>query len=219
MIFKKENKEITLTTTRGEVKLRIRRGKRKSITFSYNVDEQLFIVKAPYLTSLKVVKDIFYEKEKSILALIDKTVSKTTFGDSLYMYGKSYPISELNSLLKTKKAINSLDDFYKVSKKSFQLYLNSRVAHYQEVMNISRVYKVSVRTMKTRWGVNSLKTNRLTFASMLIHYSQETIDSVVIHELVHDEIRGHGKDFYEKLTRYCPYHKQASLKLRKNIYE
>ena len=44
----------------------------------------------------------------------------------------------------------------------------------------------------------------LTFSFVLIHYSKEVIDSVVIHELAHDLFFDHSSNFYNVVYNYCP---------------
>lgn len=83
-------------------------------------------------------------------------------------------------------------------------YYTGRVRHFEGLMGIKRPYKVRVRNMSSRLGVNSAKTYSLTFSLYLYHFSPEVVDSVVVHELAHHFVRDHSKRFYDALLPYCP---------------
>ena len=86
-------------------------------------------------------------------------------------------------------------------------------------MGVTSSYRVRVRQMKTRWGVNNQRTLSLTFALCLVHYSKEIIESVVIHELAHDKVRNHSKNFYKIVLAYYPDYYFYHKKLTKGQYK
>ena len=86
-------------------------------------------------------------------------------------------------------------------------------------MGITHTYKIRVRKMKSRYGSNSRKTMSLAFNLSLVHYSPEIIDSVIIHELVHDKVFNHSEKFYNEVYKYCPNYKALKRKLNKGIYQ
>jgi predicted metal-dependent hydrolase len=47
----------------------------------------------------------------------------------------------------------------------------------------------------------------------------EIIDYIVIHELAHLKIRGHGPDFRELVRQYTPDYRQHEKWLRENAYK
>lgn len=59
-----------------------------------------------------------------------------------------------------------------------------------------------IRNMKTRWGSCNTKTGRIWFSLQLAVRPIECIEYVVLHELIHLKIPGHGKDFKEMLDSY-----------------
>ncbi len=69
--------------------------------------------------------------------------------------------------------------------------------------------------MKTRWGTNSKKTHTLTFSMMLIHYDEEVIDSVIVHELAHYFYFDHSKNFYNVVRKYYPNYDEVQSRLKK----
>lgn len=80
--------------------------------------------------------------------------------------------------------------------------ISSRVRFYEKLMNVTPSYKVRIRNMSSRYGVNSRRTYTLTFASTLFHYPLEIIDSVVIHELAHHFVFDHSSSFYDIVYRF-----------------
>jgi len=71
---------------------------------------------------------------------------------------------------------------------------------------------------RSRYGVNSLRTHRLTFALELAYYAPAIIDSVIVHELAHDFERNHGPRFYAIVYAHCPDYKKLYASLRKHRY-
>ena len=62
-------------------------------------------------------------------------------------------------------------------------------------------------------GTDSSGKKILTFNENLIHFSLDLIDQVVVHELCHDFYQNHSKQFYDKLSLYCPDYKLRKEKL------
>ena len=103
-------------------------------------------------------------------------------------------------------------------KKWFLEYITSRNQYYEQVMGIRTPYKVRVRKMTTRYGSNSKSTHSITYSMVLMHYSCEIIDSVIVHELAHHFVRDHSKKFYNVVYQYCPNYKALHKRLRKGEF-
>ena len=76
-----------------------------------------------------------------------------------------------------------------------------------------RAKEIRVRTLKTMWGNCHPKEGRLTFSATLAAMPQEVIDGVVAHEYIHFSVRGHGGEFYRRLTEISPDYKELSRAL------
>ena len=61
--------------------------------------------------------------------------------------------------------------------------------------------RVMVRCQKTRWGSCSAR-NTISLNEKLLYLPQHLVDYVLLHELVHTRIAGHGADFWRELERY-----------------
>lgn len=62
---------------------------------------------------------------------------------------------------------------------------------------------IRINSAKTRWGSCGHK-NSLNFSWRLVMAPVEIIDYVIVHELVHTEIKNHSKKFYKKLEGLMP---------------
>ena len=62
----------------------------------------------------------------------------------------------------------------------------------------------TVRDMHTRWGSCNTRTHHVNFSLMLATRSDTELDYVILHELVHTVVPGHGADFYALMDRFMP---------------
>jgi predicted metal-dependent hydrolase len=65
---------------------------------------------------------------------------------------------------------------------------------------------VSLRDPKTRWG-SATRTNRLSFSWRLILAPPRALESVVVHELAHLRVFGHGPAFWAVVGSRMPDHR------------
>lgn len=62
----------------------------------------------------------------------------------------------------------------------------------------------TVRDMTSRWGSCNTKTGKITLNLQLVRYPQICLEYVILHELCHLRVHGHGPDFKALLDRYMP---------------
>jgi hypothetical protein len=74
--------------------------------------------------------------------------------------------------------------------------------------------RVLVKNQKTRWGSCSEKNN-INLNVNLIQLSEELIDYVIFHELVHTKIKDHSNLFWEELSKFVKDPKSLDKKLRR----
>lgn len=89
------------------------------------------------------------------------------------------------------------------------------IAHAYEIAMGVTVARVSVRSMKTRWGSCTPKTATIRIARELAAYPVECLDMVVAHELVHLLEPSHNQRFHALLDMYCPNNRALSQRLKK----
>ena len=92
--------------------------------------------------------------------------------------------------------------------------LRDMVHAYEIAMGIT-VARVSVRSMKTRWGSCTPKTATIRIARELAAYPIECLDMVVAHEFVHLLEPSHNQRFHALLDTYCPDNRSLSQRLKK----
>ena len=74
--------------------------------------------------------------------------------------------------------------------------------------------ELRTRWMKSRWGSCSYYDKRITINKALVIATQESIDSVLLHELVHFLHHDHSVAFYAQLTAIMPAYKQYHEQLK-----
>jgi predicted metal-dependent hydrolase len=75
--------------------------------------------------------------------------------------------------------------------------------------------KIRISSARTRWGSCSSR-GTLSFTYRLVMTPPEVVDYVVLHELVHTQIRNHSKTFWTRLGKLMPDYKRRLTWLKKN---
>ena len=196
----------------------VTRKRMRSIRYTYK--DGVFKVSAPYMfvTQAKIVQGL----DKFADTLIKADARSIASGsDFIYILGTRVPLQESGEIKFTDGSViqyKDRADLDKKLKKWFLPYITNRVRYYEQVMEIKKPYSVHVRKMTTRYGSNSSQTHSLSFSMILLHYSREVIDSVIVHELAHDKVRDHSKKFYDVVYKYCPDYKALHKRLRKGEF-
>lgn len=184
----------------------------------YSFRDGQFVVSCPHFTS---TRSIIRGLEKHFKSLIDKNVSSKAEGENfIYIFGYRYEINGSGSIPLSngeKLEYKDMDDLKKKITKWFKGYLEYRTYYYEQLMKTDH-YKVHLKKMSSRYGSNSLKTHSISYSTLLIHYSKEIIDAIIVHELAHHFQRNHSSNFYKIIYQYCPDYKTLHNKLRKGEF-
>ena len=78
-----------------------------------------------------------------------------------------------------------------------------------------RCSTIRLRRMKTRWGSCNTRTAAVTLNTELVHYPQECLRYVIIHELCHLYVPNHGPRFHELMDRFCPSWREIRARLNR----
>ena len=170
----------------------------------YRFQNGAFLITCPKRVSEKMIKSGL---EKYARRLINTSpVNKGETADSITIFGEVYPLSESGLFSLPNQEVvryKNKEDLHKKLKKWFLNYLNERNRYYGHLMNAPE-YTVKARNMRTRYGTNNKHAQTITYALVLMHYSIEIIDSVIVHELTHCFVYNHSDNFYRLLYKYCP---------------
>lgn len=195
----------------------ITRKRMKNVTYRFRNGQ--FLISAPWY----VTKSTFLAGLDRFAAKLINHENKKTDGrgkNYIYLLGDKYEVGPMGVLSfgGTTIVYSGTEDLDKKLKKWFLKYITQRVRHYQTLMGLEE-YKVRVQKMSTRFGSNSKQTKTLNFALILMHYSQEIIDSVVVHELAHEIVFNHSTQFYNVVYRYYPQYDICHYKLKKGEFK
>lgn len=84
---------------------------------------------------------------------------------------------------------------------------------WQKNLNV-KVSKVTIKDTRSQWGSCNRKTHNISISVWLGAFSEDCIESVVVHELVHFLERGHNARFYGYMDKYYPNWRECSKKLK-----
>jgi predicted metal-dependent hydrolase len=190
----------------------------KSRYIRYYFKDGYFKVSCPYLTSKKKIEeglDKFYD------SLVKRNPKHNAIGeDFIYLLGHKiaiYDAGEINFTDGSKLIYKDKNDLLKKTTKWFKEHITARTRYFEKMMKIPE-YKVRVRDMSTRYGSNALATHSITYATVLMHFSKEIIDAIVVHELAHYYQRNHQSKFYKIIYKYYPDYDLYHKKLRKGEF-
>lgn len=98
-------------------------------------------------------------------------------------------------------------------RKVVEAFVPELVAKWEPVLGV-RVNKLAYRNMTSRWGSCQPSTGRVCINTRLALYPPECLEYVVVHELCHLRVHGHGPEFWALVERCLPNYKQAKAKLK-----
>lgn len=183
----------------------------------YRFIDGAFTVSCHRLTPMNMIKgglDKFADK------LINRSVDVQGEGDDfIYLLGKRVALTYPGTIKFLHETISfeNKEQLHKKLKRTFLSYLSERTMKYALMMG-APLYEVKLRDMRTRYGTNNRSTETITYATMLIHYAPETIDSVIMHELTHCFVYNHSESFYRLLYKNCPNYDDLRNKLVRAVF-
>ena len=165
---------------RGCVGMRIIRSKRRTLAVEILRSGEA-VVRAPYSVSAEKINEFLYEHSEWIEKHTKKRLE--------YLKNNPEPTAEEIEILR-KKAKAELPEIVEKYAKLTGLFPS----------------KVTVTSAKTRFGSCSTKGS-VCFSLYLMNKPKETIEYVVLHELVHLKHHNHSAAFYKEIEKYMPDYK------------
>ena len=87
-------------------------------------------------------------------------------------------------------------------RKEAKEYLPNRLAELAEDYRF-KYNRVFIKNHRSRWGSCSAQNN-INLSLHLMRLPDELIDYVILHELVHTEVKNHSSAFWDRLAKVCP---------------
>ena len=198
-----------------EVEVIIEKKRIKNIYFRINDEGKLYIT-CPTLTPKFEINRLIEKNYKSIENMYKKYKLKSKKKDKVLYLGKELSFIEYKGIILTDDTIyaSSIDKANKYLEKiSLDIFQERMNLYINEFPNIPK-FRLRIRKMKTRWGVNNLRSKTITLNSMLIHHPVESIDYVIVHELSHFYHMDHSRAFWNEVEKHYPNYKKSRKELR-----
>jgi predicted metal-dependent hydrolase len=147
-------------------------------------------------------------------------------GEKFLFLGRSYPLTivpyqrtalifDRTSFRLAKSALPEAEEtFVRWYKEQAKLLLFKQVLTFAILYNF-QYQKIRTTSARTRWGSCS-SSGTLSFTYRLVMAPLEVIEYVVLHELVHTQIKNHSEIFWHKLAELMPDYKTRLAWLKKN---
>jgi len=199
-----------------------------------NIDAEL-IVRAPFNTSEEIINKVILkhkdklEKIKEEVQLKNLKFNKKEFvdGERFLYLGDYYNLKLVDNpeiLLDFKDEFLLSKKYLSYAKNIFIIWYKRRA--YEKISQRVKWYaqtngfeynKINITNAQKRWGSCSHQGN-LSFTWRLIMAPLAIIDSVVVHELAHLEVKNHSKEFWNKVGSLDPEYKEHKDWLKNNGY-
>ncbi len=219
----------------AEVKIdKIIRTRRRTVALVVMPDASI-VIRAPHGVSLDYIQNFvnqksgWIEKKQKFIAEIvrKRDPKKFTDGEKFYLAGEKLSLkiqpgakpkvwSEGGSLNITEACIANplkyLSTWYRVQAKNI---IPGRVQMFAVKWGF-KFKSIQINGAKSRWGSCGHK-NSLNFSWRLVMAPIEIIDYVIVHELVHTEIKNHSPKFYSRLEEVMPDYNSREKWFKQNI--
>ena len=186
------------------IKIDIKRKSIKNLHIYVKPPEGDVLVTAPYRTSDAAIRRFIIERidwiRKSQIKVREQIGAREQRKDHIFLAGGqrlkndgTYTASELSAILRER--------------------ITLMLPELEQLTGL-HAGRISIRSMKTRWGSCTVKTGDIRINSGLIYYPDDCLRYILLHELLHIRFPNHGRDFKETLSGYMPDWREKRAKLR-----
>lgn len=208
--------------------------RRKSIALHITENATL-VIRAPYFTTQHTIKDVvkrhykwIIRKRNEILIFNSyKPLIKFIKGEKYLYLGEYFELETIdtqsNELVFKRKFFLSKHLLFDARKIFIEWYIKKAKEIIPQrlselaLKNNFKYRRVKITRAVKRWGSCSNNGN-LNFSWRLVMAPPNVIDYVIIHELVHLEIKNHSKEFWTRVEFLMPEYKHQQEWLRTNQY-
>jgi len=218
--YSRDFMDVLINDQRIEVII-IRKKTNKNTYLRVKEDGKIYITTNNFVT-LKAIMKIIKDNENYVIEALRKKEKEKKYNEKFYYLGKEYDIIYMNSSEVTvgeeKIFMSKKIDPEKWLKKQAQIIFKEELDKIFNTFPLTIPYPtLTIRSMKTRWGVCNVKTKRVTLNFNLIKRDIRYLDYVIVHELSHLIYPDHSKDFWNLVSDIEPNYKELRKGL--NDYE
>jgi len=112
-----------------------------------------------------------------------------------------------------KKRQEILDGWYRQRLKEI---VPGIIAQYEKIMKV-KVNEFGIRKMKTKWGTCNIEAKRIWLNLELVKKSQQYIEYIVVHEMVHLLERHHNERFMAYMDEFMPQWRGVKEELNRSV--
>ena len=196
--------------------------KRQKNTYIRVKEDLNIYVTTNYFTTKDDILKLIENNKTSISRMITRQEKKQQSEKEFTYLGKKYSLVLINSKeitlgLETILYNNSENLHKWLVKQANSIFLEELNKMYN-IFPINIPYpSLTIRKMKTRWGVCNTKTKRVTLNLELIKKDLKYLDYVIVHELAHLVYPNHQHEFWSLVGQVIPNYK--GLRKELNNYE
>lgn len=196
--------------------------KRQKNTYIRVKEDLNIYVTTNYFTTKEDILKLIENNKTSISRMITRQEKKQQSEKEFTYLGKKYNLVLINSKEITLGLetilYNNLENLHKwLVKQANSIFLEELNKMYN-IFPVNIPYpSLTIRQMKTRWGVCNTKTKRVTLNLELIKKDLKYLDYVIVHELAHLVYPNHQYEFWSLVGQVIPNYKELRKEL--NNYE
>ena len=196
--------------------------KRQKNTYIRVKEDLNIYVTTNYFTTKDDILKLIENNKTSISRMITRQEKKKQSEKEFTYLGKKYNLVLINSKEITLGLetilYNNFENLHKwLVKQANSIFLEELNKMYN-IFPVNIPYpSLTIRKMKTRWGVCNTKTKRVTLNLELIKKDLKYLDYVIVHELAHLVYPNHQHEFWSLVGQVIPNYK--SLRKELNNYE
>ena len=196
--------------------------KRQKNTYIRVKEDLNIYVTTNYFTTKEDILKLIENNKTSISKMITRQEKKQQSEKEFTYLGKKYNLVLINS----KEVTLGLETILYNNSESLHKWLvkQANSIFLEELNKMYNIFPVNIpypsltiRKMKTRWGVCNTKTKRVTLNLELIKKDLKYLDYVIVHELAHLVYPNHQYEFWSLVGQVIPNYKELRKEL--NNYE
>lgn len=191
----------------------------KNLYLRFKEDDIIYITCNKYM-SKKSILDFINSNLNSLEKMALSYEKKKINDEKFYYLGKEYEVVRTTNkeviFGDSKIFIGKNIDIEKWLMKEAKKILSERLIYMMQYFPELKTPSLTIRKMKTRWGVCNNKLYKVTLNSELVRKDYDLIDYVIVHELCHFYHADHSRNFWNKVSEYLPDYKQRRKRLKEN---